>query len=439
MKKNVFSNSFLWGTATASAQIEGGYAEGGRTPSIWDVAPIEKIKNGDNCREGCGHFYHYKEDVAIMKELGLKSYRFSLSWSRIISEKGKINHEGIAFYNALIDELLAAGIEPLVTIYHWDLPLWVHEKGGWKSRKIVGLFEEYTKVVVDAFSDRVQYWITFNEPQCFLMNGYMQGIHAPFVQDYLSLPKITANFMLANAKAVETIRAYAKKKPLIGLSFASGAFLPKDEDNQASVEEARKKSFYKGMGTMNNRWWMDPILLGKPVRAYGVYKLKKKELEQVQVKLDFMAINNYEAFDYALWGGDKSIDKSKLPQTQMGWVIDGRSIYWTLRFLYDRYHLPMMITENGMANDDKVVEGVVDDQIRIDYIDEYLGYVKKAMEDGVEVIGYHYWSLIDNFEWAEGYEPRFGLIHIDYDTKKRTLKNSAYHYKEIIETNGANL
>lgn len=439
MSKTVFPKDFLWGAATAAPQIEGGYREDGRTPSIWDETPKGKVKNDENCHEACDHYHHYKEDVAIMKELGLRSYRFSISWSRIIPQEGVVNPKGIEFYNGLIDELLMAGIEPLITIYHWDLPMWAHRQGGWKNKKIIEFFAEYTRVVVDAFSDRVKYWITFNEPQCFLMNGYMQGIHAPFVQNYLSLPKITANFMLANAKAVEIIRAHAKTKSLVGLSFAAGAFLPKDEHNEASIEEARRKSFYKGMGTMNNRWWMDPIILGKSVTAYGVYRLRRKDLKKVPVKLDFLAINNYEAFDYAAWGGDKSVDKSKLQKTSLGWVIDGRSIYWTLRFLYERYRLPIMITENGMANDDQVVNGVVDDKVRVDFMDEYIGYVKKAMADGVHVIGYHHWSLLDNFEWAEGYEPRFGLVHVDYKTYKRTIKTSAYHYKKIIETNGAML
>ncbi len=432
-----FPENFLWGAATASAQIEGGYNEGGRTPSIWDVAPEGKIKNGETCHTACDHFHRYKEDVAIMKELGLKSYRFSLSWSRIIPAEGKINQEGIAFYNSLINELIGAGIEPLVTLYHWDLPLWVDAYGGWESKKTVEFFVDYVKVAVDAFSDRVKYWITFNEPSCFMMNGYMQGVHAPFKRHYLSLPKFSKVFMRANCEAVKTIRKYAKRQPLVGLSYAASANIPKDENSRESVDEARKKSFYKGIGVMNNRWWMDPILKGEGVRAYGIYHIGKRFAQSVKTQFDFMGINNYEAFDFAAWGGDKSIDKSKLKQTSMGWVIDGRSIYWALKFIYERYNLPIMITENGMAWNDKVVNGEVDDKVRAEFMDEYLANVKRAIEDGVPVIGYQHWSLMDNFEWAEGYEPRFGLVHIDFATQKRTVKNSAYHYKKIIETNGA--
>lgn len=436
---NTFPENFLWGAATASAQVEGGWNEGGRTPSIWDVAPKDKIKHGENCHNACDHFHHYKEDVALMKELGLKSYRFSLSWSRIIPEEGKVNQEGLAFYNNLIDELIKNGIEPLVTIYHWDMPVWAYKKGGWLKKNVIADFEFYTKTVVAAFSDRVKYWITFNEPQCFLMNGYMQGYHAPFKKKYLAFPKFTKIFMMANYRAVKAIRENAKQKPLIGMAFATGAFIPKDENNPASIEEARYKSFNKGMGKMNNRWWLDPILSGNPVSAYGIYHTYKKDMKNIKVDLDFIGINVYEAFDYARWGGDKSVDLSQCKKTYLDWVIDGRAIYWAAKFIHERYGLPIMITENGMAWDDKLVNGQVEDDERIGFINEYLHYLKKAIADGVPVIGYQHWSLMDNFEWAEGYGPRFGLIHVDFTTYKRTMKKSAYHYKDIIASNGKNI
>lgn len=440
MSESLFPKDFLWGAATASAQIEGGWNEDGRSPSIWDVAPENKIHKGEDCRTACDHYHRFREDVAIMKELGLKSYRFSLSWSRIIPEEGKINEKGIAFYSALIDELLAAGIEPLITLYHWDLPVWMDKKGGWKTIEIRERFLEYANVVVDAFSDRVKYWITFNEPQCFLMNGYMQGVHAPFRKDYLCFPRISRNFMLTNAATVKLIREKAKKPPRVGLAFAAGAFIPANENDPASVEQARKKSFYKGMGTMNNRWWMDPILLGKPVQAYGIYRSRKHDMKDIQVKLDFIGINNYSAFNYSDWGGDKNADTTNLPKNSLGWVIDGRSMYWTVRFLYERYGVPIMITENGMSNRDTVNDsGEVCDTVRVDYMDDYLRNLKQAMAKGVPVIGYQHWSLMDNFEWAEGYDPRFGLVYVDFKTGNRTIKKSAYHYKHIIETNGSTL
>ena len=439
MSETVFPKDFLWGAATASAQIEGGWDCGGRTPSIWDVAPAGKVHNDETCHTACDHYHRWREDVALMKELGLKSYRFSVSWSRIIPQEGTVNEEGLIFYSDLVDALLEAGIEPLVTLYHWDLPLWMHEKGGWKTLAIREAFLEYASAVVDRLSDRVQYWITFNEPQCFLMNGYMQGVHAPFQRDYLSLPRITRNFMLTNAATVRLIRERAKKNPKIGVAFAAGAFIPAEE-TQSGIETARHKSFFKGMGTMNNRWWMDPILLGKPVAAYGVYRSRKPDMKDIQVDFDFIGINNYTAFNYSDWGGDKNIDTSNLPKNSLGWVIDGRSMYWTVRFLHERYKLPIMITENGMSNLDAVNEqGKVADDIRIGYIDEYLQNLKRAISEGIPVLGYQHWSLMDNFEWAEGYDPRFGLIYVDFGTGKRTIKKSGYHYKSIIESNGATI
>ena len=435
-----FSENFLWGAATAAAQVEGGNLEGGRTPSIWDVAPKEKIKGGENCHVACDFYHKWREDVALMKEMGLKSYRFSVSWPRIVPEKGKVNKEGLKFYSDLVDALLAVGIEPLVTLYHWDMPVWVNDYGGWESKKITEDFLFYARAVVEALSDRVQYWITFNEPSCFLMNGYMQGVHAPFKRHYLNLPKFTKTFMRTNAETVALIRKTAKKKPYIGLSYAASASIPKDERDPASVEEARNASFFKGMGTMNNRWWMDPIILGKPVSAFGIYHIGARFAKSVQVKFDFLGVNHYEAFNYSAWGGDKSIDKSKLPQNSLGWVIDERSIYWTLKFLYERYRLPIMITENGVSLGDKPEkDGKIHDDVRVKALDGFLSYMQKAMKEGVPVLGYQHWSLMDNFEWAEGYGPRFGLIYVDYATGKRTLKDSAYHYRDIIAQNGANV
>ena len=439
MDKTIIQDDFLWGASTAATQIEGAYDEGGKCLSIWDVAPADKIKNGENCRITCDHYHRYKEDVQLMKEIGLKSYRFSISWCRIVPQEGKINEDGLRFYSDLVDELIRNGIEPLVTLYHWDLPIWVNEKGGWLSNTTIDDFVFYVEAVVKRLSDRVRYWITFNEPQCFLMNGYMQGVHAPFKRNYLAMPKFSKVFMRANKKAVDIIRANALKKPMVGLSYATGAFIPDIETDLSSVEQARRKSFNKGIGLMNNRWWMDPVILGKGVSAYGIYHISNKVAREVKADFDFIGINHYEAFNYAAWGGDKTIDRSKLPLSQLGWVMDGRSMYWTLKFIYERYHLPIMITENGVALDDKVIDGTVDDEKRISFMDDYLANMKKAMKEGVEVLGYNHWSLMDNFEWAEGYTPRLGLIYVDYDTLKRTKKKSAYHYKHIIESNGDEL
>lgn len=431
---NKFPKDFLWGAATAAPQVEGAWNEDGRTPSIWDIAPEKKIKNGDNCHIAADHYHRYKDDIALIKKMGLKSYRFSISWSRVMPKEGVINQKGLQFYSDLVDELLAAGIEPLVTIFHWDMPVWVYEQGGWLSKKIISLFAEYAKVVVEKLSDRVTYWMAMNEPQCFIMNGYMQGAHAPFKHRYLALSKLTRNCLMAHKEAVDVIRKFAKKPPKVGIAMAAGAFVPKSERKE-DIAEAKRNTFYGAMGTMNNRWWCDPVFKGEPVAAYGVYHTRKKDMPKIKVNLDFIGVNVYQPFREGSWG-NKPANVPDDRKSSLGWVIDGRVLYWTIRFFYERYGLPVMVTENGMADNDVVVNGKVDDKKRQSFMHEYLDGVKRAVNDDIPVVGYQYWSLLDNFEWAEGYEPRFGLIHVDYKTQERTLKDSAYEYKKIIESNG---
>lgn len=438
-EKNVskdFPKDFLWGAASASVQLEGGYDADGKGLSIWDIAPKKKIKNGESCHVACDHYHRYKEDVALMKNLGLKSYRFSVSWPRIMPEKGKVNEKGIQFYVNLVKELKAAGIEPLCTLFHWDTPVWVQKEGGWKNKKIIQYFTEYTKVVVDALSDKVQWWMTLNEPQCFIMNGYMQGAHAPFRNDYMSLNRLTRNCMLAHASAVKIIRKNAKIPPKVGIAMASGAFVPVKETKEA-VEESRRKTFGEGIGLLGNAWWMDPIIAGKPVTANRIYHTSRKDLKEICQPLDFVGINVYQPFNTAAWGGDPNAVVPGMPQSSMGWLVDERVLYWTLRFVYDRYKLPIMVTENGMAdNDFECLDGKIHDPQRTDFIYRYLGGVKRALGEGIPVLGYQYWAIMDNFEWVEGYTPRFGLIYVDYGTQKRIIKDSGYEYAHIIETNG---
>lgn len=429
-----FPKEFLWGAASASAQVEGAWNIDGRTPSIWDVASDGKIKNGETPHDACDHYHRYKEDVALMRELGLKSYRFSLSWSRIIPREGEVNQKGIDFYNNLINELLANGIEPLITIYHWDMPVWVMEKGGWLSDKVIKPFAEFTKVVVDAFSDRVKYWMPMNEPQCFIMNGYMTGAHAPFKNRYLALSRLTRNCLMAFHESAEVIKKYAKITPKIGIAMATSAFIPKDESPE-EIAIAEKNSFSKGSGLMSNLWWADPLLRGKPVRAFGVYYIPKKYMSKIQTKLDFIGLNTYSPFGDDWFGKDDGLTEDK--KNYLGWVNDGRCIYWAIRFWSNRYGLPLMVTENGTCVTDTVSDdGRIHDERRMDYMKDYIGGVKRAVDEGYNVIGYQYWSIMDNFEWAEGYDPRFGIIHVDYKTKKRTIKDSGYLYQEIIRTNG---
>ncbi len=438
MSKTGFSKDFIWGAATSAPQIEGAWKEGGKSLSIWDVAPEKKIKNRENCHVSCDHYHHWKEDVALMKQMGLKAYRFSISWSRIMPSEGVVNQEGLKFYSDLVDELLMAQIEPIVTIFHWDMPLWVFKKGGWLNKRIVGYFKDYAKAVVSALSDRVKWWITINEPGCFIMNAYLQGVHAPFKRDYLSLSKLSKNAMMASAEAVKILRTEAKQKVKVGVAFSTGAWVPKN-DSKEEIDKARRLTLEEGNGLMGNKWWMDPMLLGKPVKAYGIFSSKKKDMALIHQPLDFIGLNIYTSYNYAEWGGGEKPPVG-VPKNSLGWVIDERCMYWNVKFIYEKYKLPIMITENGLAANDAVsFDGDVQDPNRADFIRRYLSELKKVNNEGVPILGYLHWSLLDNFEWAEGYDPRFGLIYVDFKSGKRIIKNSAWYYKHIIETNGEEL
>lgn len=427
-----FDRNFLWGAASASAQVEGAWNEDGKCPSIWDVAG-KHVKNEQTCHVACDHYHRYQEDVALMKEMGFKSYRFSVSMCRVMPEEGKIHPEGLAFYNNLVDELVKAGIEPLCTLYHWDLPVWAQNKGGWKNPKIIDWYLQYAEAVVQALSDRVKYWMTFNEPQCFLMMGYVAGIHAPFRHDIFTFKNAIKNFLLAHGRCVSLIRRIAKQKPLIGIAMASTTYIPDSED-AAGLKDAAFKSFETQVGEGSNSLYMDPIALGKASKMMR-RKLSAEDLKIISAPLDFVGVNVYQPSNPML--NKNGYDTEKLPKTMMGWVIDGRCLYWTVRQYWERYHLPVMVTENGMANPDTVgPDGKVHDEVRICFLDDFLKNLKRAADENIPVLGYQHWSVMDNFEWAEGYGPRFGLIHVDYDTQKRTIKDSGYHYAEIIRTNG---
>ena len=431
-----FPSDFLWGAASSAAQIEGAWDVDGKCPSIWDVAPAKKIKNTENCHIACDHYHHYKEDISLMKQLGLKSYRFSISWPRIMPHEGVINPKGIAFYNSLIDELRSAGIEPMVTIYHWDLPLWVHKQGGWGNPRIIDWFCQYAKAIVEAFSDRVNWWMTINEPQVFIMSAYVIGNFAPFEHRVFTFKQHLRHMLLAHGKTVKLIRERAKMPPMIGLSMAATTYIP-DDDTPEALADARKKSFDSAVGQGSNSQYMDPIVLKKPTKMLRK-ALSPADLEIISQPIDFIGVNVYQPSNGMF---RKKMDKSQQNQESlMGWTIDSRCLYWTIRHYHDRYHLPIMVTENGIAQPDTVAQdGKVHDQTRVEYLHQFLPGVGKAISEGIPVLGYQYWSIMDNFEWCEGYAPRFGLIHVDYQTQKRTIKDSGYEYAEIIRTNGKSL
>lgn len=428
-----FKQDFLWGSATASAQVEGAYLEGGRTVSIWDVAKKGQIKNDETPHVASDQYHHVKEDVALMKKLGLKSYRFSLSWSRIIPQQNVVNPEGIAYYNSLIDELLENGIEPLITIYHWDTPLWIEEMGGWRSSAITAEFLMYVKTVAKAFSDRVRYWFVYNEPTAFITHGYTTGNCAPFICDPSLMRTCTLHMVQTHGQAVKVLRENALQPVKIGFAHAANAFIP-NEESAAEIERAYWKTFNKGYGLEANAWYCDPLVAGKGVKVDENTYISDEEAAAYFEPLDFLGVNVYAPCV------DEEYDASDKGRTSLDWIVDERGMYWVIRFFAQRYQLPIMVSENGAAYVDEVTEDGVKDPERIAFLKRYLGMVKRAVDEGIEVIGYQVWSFIDNFEWGNGYIPRFGIIYCDYaNNQRRILKDSAHFYQETIAANGENL
>jgi len=447
-----FPQNFTWGAATASYQIEGAAHEEGRGLSVWDTMCRQegRIARGQSGDVACDHYHCYREDVALMKQIGLKAYRLSLSWPRIIPDgNGEVNAKGLAFYDRLIDELLAAGIEPWVTLFHWDFPHALYCQGGWLNRQSVDWFARYTEVVVKKLSDRVRHWMVFNEPQCFIGLGHKIGMHAP--GDKLALADVLRaahHVLLAQGRAVQTIREHAQLAPVIGCALASPISIPAS-DSPADIEAARQHMM--GFGdewTWNTTWWADPVSFGHypedGLRKYhkDAPQIQPGDMETIRQPLDFFGVNIYSGI--VIRAGANGHENVKMPEgwpvTAMNWEVQPKSLYWGPRFLFERYKLPMVITENGMALTDwRSVDGQVRDPLRIDFLERYLTALGQAIRDGVDIRGYFLWSLMDNFEWAEGYRPRFGIIHVDYPTGTRTMKDSARWYSEVIAQNGANL
>lgn len=445
-------NNFIWGAATASYQIEGAAFEDGKGASVWDTFSHtgSNVKNLDNGDIACDHYHRYKEDIALMKEIGLKSYRFSVSWSRIMpSGTGKVNKAGLQFYSSLVDELLAAGIEPYVTLFHWDLPQAVYDRGGWLNRDISDWFAEYVKTVAECLSDRVTNWITINEPQCHIILGHFYGIHAPgsHVTEREAF-LMMHNIHLAHGKAVAALRKYAKKPAFIGYAPNPQPGIPASL-SEADLNAAKAYNFSgTANGLLSNNWWLDPVLLGHyPEDGMEYYKnvfpkemIKHKDMETICQPLDFLGINLYQG---ALIRHDEKNGHAVVPnkagfdKTAFKWKVMPEILYYMPKFLYERYRLPIIITENGLSMPDWVsLDGKVHDPNRIDFMHRYLKELKKACDEGIDIRGYFAWSLMDNFEWSEGYNERFGIIHVDYETQKRTLKDSAYWYRDVIKSNG---
>jgi beta-glucosidase len=447
-----FPRKFIWGAATSAYQIEGATRAGGRGASVWDAFCTRpgRVKGGQNADVACDHYNRHREDVAMMRAMGLRAYRFSVAWPRVMPRgQGRVSEAGLGFYDRLVDELLAAGLEPWVTLFHWDYPLALYREGGWLSPESPRWFADYTAVLVDRLSDRVTRWITMNEPQCFIGLGHLTGTQAP--GDKLPMKqalRAAHNVLLAHGLAVQVIRSRARRAPFVGISQTGEVGLPAT-GSRADVSAAREANWSVADGSLfNMAWWTDPILKGhypeQGCRAYGraAPKASGADLATMRQPLDFLGLNIYHGnvFRRGKKGPEAVAPDPGDPRTHYGWPIAPASLYWGPRFAHERYGLPLVITENGMANLDWVaLDGHVHDPQRIDYLARYLGELRRAIDGGVPVLGYFAWSLMDNFEWSDGYSYRFGLVHVDYATQRRTLKDSALWYRSIIRSRGGAL
>jgi beta-glucosidase len=448
-----FPNDFVWGAATAAYQIEGAADEDGRGRSVWDVFSKKKgaVFEGHTGDVACDHYHRYQEDVAAMKALGLGSYRFSVSWPRVLPDGvGAVNPKGLDFYSRLVDELLGHGIAPMCTLFHWDYPQALYDRGGWLNRDSADWFADYAAVLADKLGDRVKLWVTQNEPQCFIGLGHREGVHAPGDKladpDYLMAAH---NGMRAHARAVQALRAHAGDGK-VGYVLALQPTQPAS-DHPDDIEAARQAMFaVADRHPFNNSWWMDPVLLGKypddGLALFGndVPAWKPGDLDEMNQPLDFLGLNIYKA-DTVRRGADGKPERLAVPpgypRSGVDWQpITPACLYWGPRYCHDRYKLPIAITEHGLSTRDQVfLDGKVHDVQRIDYLHRSLLELSRALHDGVPITGYYAWSLLDNFEWADGYKQRFGLIYVDYQTQKRLPKDSFAWYQKVIASNGASL
>lgn len=448
-----FPDGFLWGVATASYQIEGAAFEDGRKPSTWDMLCRKPgaVYMGHTGDVACDHYHRYPEDAALMADLGVGAYRFSVAWPRVMPDGvGAVNQKGLDFYDRLVDELLAKGVTPWATLFHWDLPLDLYHRGGWMNPDSPKWFADYATAVVDKLGDRVGNWFTLNEPQCFIGLGLWDGAHAP--GDKLRWAEVLLaahHSLIAHGLGTQVIRARSSIPSRVGYAPVGSACMPATESPE-DIEAARQHMF--GVGAKNpwqNAWWMDPVFFGKypedGIKFYGdeVPKFTDEEMKIISQPLDFFGANIYQGV-YVKAGAEGKPEvlpmKVGHPQTAFRWWMTPECLYWGPRFFYERYKSPIVISENGLSNQDWVhLDGKVHDPQRIDFLQRHLLQLKQAIRDGVDVEGYFQWSLLDNFEWAEGYKERFGLVYVDYLTQQRIPKDSFHWLKQVIATNGADL
>ncbi|MBY9003748.1 MAG: beta-glucosidase [Candidatus Lokiarchaeota archaeon] len=452
MKQIKFPEGFVWGAATSSYQIEGAWNEDGKGESVWDAIchNSKVIHNGDTGDIACDHYHRYKEDVQLMKDMNLQAYRFSVSWPRIFPKgKGKINPKGVEFYDNLINELIANDIEPFVTLYHWDLPLEFNKLAAWESREVVDAFVDYARFMFDHYGDRVKKWITFNEPIVFAVWFYFLNLYGK--GNIATGFRATHLVNVAHARAIEAYRDSDNSDGLIGTTLNLDSVYPKTDsslDNEAAII----------LDGFLNRWFLDPIFkadypsdtLALLEKYFDFPSIPDEDLQLLKENpIDFLGINNYSCNRVNLkkpLNNPSDFYKILLPKkpekgvevSDMGWEVYPDGLYDLLKRVDKDYDHPLIyITENGMAcKDDNVIDKIVQDDDRVSYLQRYLEAANRAINEGVNLKGYFVWSLLDNFEWTEGYSKRFGIIRVDYETQERLWKKSSLWYRDVIVQNG---
>lgn len=440
-----FPKAFLWGAASSAYQIEGYSLEDGGGASIWHTFSHTpgKIANDDHGDIACDSYHRYEEDIALLKELGVKAYRFSTSWARIDPNgDGNWNTAGLAYYDRLVDGCIAAGIEPYMTLYHWELPQSLEDQGGWREEKTAYAFGRFAKMMAAHFKGRVKSYFTLNEPQCTTSLGYAQGLHAPG----LKLPleeqfRIHVHQMVAHGLAQRAIKE-ADPDAIVGLASTGNLCYPEKETAEY-IEAARQATFATAeeFWIFTHQWLLDPVCLGRFPECSGtlleplVKTVTTEQMQIIHTVPDMLGFNVYNG--HAIRPSENGFEYVPkypgFPRTALKWPVTPEVMDWGMRFLYERYPLPMFITENGLSCNDKIyLDGKVHDLDRIDFLTRYLTCLNRAMESGVDVRGYFHWALTDNFEWHSGYSDRFGLVFVDYPTVTRIPKDSFYWYKDVV-------
>lgn len=436
-----FPEGFKWGAATASYQIEGAWNEDGRGESIWDrfCHTPNHIQDNENGNVACDHYHRMPQDVALMGEIGLKAYRFSISWPRVLPMgRGDVNQKGIDFYSRLVDKLLEQGITPFATLYHWDLPMELQNAGGWLNRRIVDWFAEYAAVMYRALGDRVDHWMTINEPNVCSYCGFGNGMHAPGVKDFPTMYQVMHHVLMAHGAAVRTIREVLPSAKIGLVPALSQAYPASDKpEDIAAAEQWNARDLAMILPVLKGKY---PEKMIEQLQAEGTAPVVLDgDLELISTPADFLAINHYFShFIEADQADGWPEPRPGMPTTDLGWPVYPTGLRdMLIRVTKEFGRIPIYIAENGAYFKDSIApDGQVHDPKRVEYLKGFINALHQAIEAGVDARGYFVWTLLDNFEWAKGYEPRFGMVYTDYPTQKRILKDSGKFYADVIKKNG---